>query len=1240
MKRNFFSRTASLILAIVMSAAVIQAPQIRVLADDTPPEIAGAVSVWDLESTPEDLSGWLSDLYGILWGSSSYATSAGYLAPSVVSGKGTDGSKALAWTQVKNEWGNSSLVEFSKDTTAVTDWSSSDNLYLWMDASEVGKQVKMEIYLYQGEVIRMSESTIGIWENGAWKDVSVNQWSEFTVPDSYVGWIKLPLGDVYRDRTLSGVERIGIMAEHDVENVSVYFDSFCIDGTETDPQPQSGVESETASASPVWNLENMPDSFDGWIVDRFVELGWRNPGEVGFGAGNWTVAAADGRGLGGSRALEWTMVNDTWGNSSFVCFANDRTAVTDWSGAQTLYVYADTSSVTSASMTLELILYVGGEGTKAMTPDSVYYVQDGNSWTERRVSQWNQMTVPFAFKGWIKFPLSSVYGAASYKDVQRIGFLMEHVNAGDRICFDHFCVDRLDSARSFDPTELETKKTGTDLIPDSAQYSSEDYFCTWNTQASVSGHGLTVRDVLTDAALFGENGWAYQYDPEIRRDMYIVLDDGWDLGVSADGHDDEGSYGSFILDETKFPGYGESYAERLATLASKIKAAGWKGTGVWVCCQEDAAHISADGYDADYWRERIDWCRQAGITYWKVDWGKYCYNVSWRQFITDAAREIYPELVIEHISGDVGTNDPLGTGRVLQKLAAMERIAAFSDVFRTYDVTVQLSAATTFDRVAMLLNGANDIYTTGKGLMNCEDEVYMAAALGLTAGVMRSTYTGGSFDEVTRAILWHRLAPSFDIGAYRSSLSDKLLTDSWTFNNDTWDSGINHRTVNQTAPAAVGRGIAVPVAVSDGEIPFAAASRNALTGAISIGTFRRTSDGSSNHLVYADVTLDAGPLTGPVGIFGVYGSLTLGFDGSLEGKKVLAQDLIGEAAYDITDFVTVDGGSITIQGDLLKYIGTSAASLNDSSEPGLVLQIGESADYAPIPASDKKAGTITSAGIEIAETITLDIYAQMNTVLTPSMKITAGSRTGTVKGVKTDGVWKFSFAGINPQCMTENIRAELMAGGVTADVLDGFTIEGYCGSLYDAADTDRLTKTLLADLLVYGAEAQKLTGYRIDDLSGDFPWIADNRTDFRDITLAPVREAWSDDPSAARFASVALSLANDVKAIFKMSCADASGLKLRYGIGPGDTFEMEEAVAMPASASGGTVSEITLGGLCASDLQKVFKVEILSGDKVIAGLLYNVDSYIEKMHTDTVFGGLIEALACYGHSALAYANAQ
>ena len=64
------------------------------------------------------------------------------------------------------------------------------------------------------------------------------------------------------------------------------------------PVVQSGVT--------VWDMESLPDNFPDWLIDRYVEMGWRNPGEIASGAGFVTLSGATGKGFGGSRALGWT----------------------------------------------------------------------------------------------------------------------------------------------------------------------------------------------------------------------------------------------------------------------------------------------------------------------------------------------------------------------------------------------------------------------------------------------------------------------------------------------------------------------------------------------------------------------------------------------------------------------------------------------------------------------------------------------------------------------------------------------------------------------------------------------------------------------------------------------------------------------------------------------------------------------------------------------------------------------
>ena len=89
----------------------------------------------------------------------------------------------------------------------------------------------------------------------------------------------------------------------------------------------------------------------------------------------------------------------------------------------------------------------------------------------------------------------------------------------------------------------------------------------------------------------------------------------------------------------------------------------------------------------------------------------------------------------------------------------------------------------------------------------------------------------------------------------------------------------------------------------------------------------------------ADVTIEAGKLDRPVGIFGEYASLTLITTADLAGKRVFAQDLAGTAPVDITAEVRIAGGKLTIPGSVIHRVGLMAAKPGDVSDPGLVLAV-------------------------------------------------------------------------------------------------------------------------------------------------------------------------------------------------------------------------------------------------------------------------------------------------------------
>ncbi len=508
-----------------------------------------------------------------------------------------------------------------------------------------------------------------------------------------------------------------------------------------------------------------------------------------------------------------------------------------------------------------------------------------------------------------------------------------------------------------------TEKEIINLVPNEPAADVPNYYCTWQYQLWFQEPPVTTRDVVCHDILFGDNGLAKTIYPELRKDLYFVLDDGWDLPYDGGKMSPGPYFGGLVISETKFPGYGDTPQERLKTMVKNIEDCGWKGTGIWICAQEDEQN-RGETWKEEYWRERIEWSKYAGIKYWKVDWGIYCDKQEWRQMITRLADEIYPDLIIEHAFCCPPINDWKGTGLnrcTPEFIETCMYTASYSDVFRNYDITEELSVATSLDRIGEFLLAA---HTDGKhlGFMNSEDEVYMGASMGLTMGVMRYPLKGKEqnspflatrpirkmLDEVTRAVRWQRIAPAYRTDAYDVQVSDEYLTDDYVFG-PYWTKDVENKHIKQMAPAVIARGISLPeVSVESGEKPFVLAARNP-NGAISIATFGRTNASTKYKAIEAKITLNAGDLTGKIGVFGYYDELKLSFNQSLEGKTVLAQDLKDNKAIDITSDVMIKGNDIVICGSLIKKIGRMKATDGDLSEPGLVLQIGESKDFLPAP---------------------------------------------------------------------------------------------------------------------------------------------------------------------------------------------------------------------------------------------------------------------------------------------------
>lgn len=247
--------------------------------------------------------------------------------------------------------------------------------------------------------------------------------------------------------------------------------------------------------------------------------------------------------------------------------------------------------------------------------------------------------------------------------------------------------------------------------------------------------------------------------PKIRKDLIFVMDDSWDIPLNVNAADNK-YLGLAEIDQTRFPQFQGTALARMKNMVTAVKARGRKGLGGWLCAQKSELH-RGEG-EEHYWISKLQQANNSGFAYWKVDWGKQSHNGTWREMLTRLGKKYARGLVIEH--------------------AINELFIGFSDACRTYDVENIIAQPTTIDRISHLLK--QKAADGAKGIINCEDEPYIAAGTGSAIGVMRHPFDGNlpngaidfvfppagrnikkRLDEVVRGVRWHRIAVPFAAGS-------------------------------------------------------------------------------------------------------------------------------------------------------------------------------------------------------------------------------------------------------------------------------------------------------------------------------------------------------------------------------------------------------------------------------------------------------------------------------------------
>ena len=265
-------------------------------------------------------------------------------------------------------------------------------------------------------------------------------------------------------------------------------------------------------------------------------------------------------------------------------------------------------------------------------------------------------------------------------------------------------------------------------------------------------------------------------------------------------------------------------------------------------------------------------------------------------------------------------------------------------------------------------------------------------------------------------------------------------------------------------------------------------------------------------------------------------------------------------------------------------------------------------------------GTSLSLNASVADGFENAVKPVLGDATKLAVRFTRGGKSVEVEP-NADG--KFVFDNIAPQCMTENITAELLytdrQGTKVIDKKENYTIKDYFNSLAAEYPEDTALISLLSDTLVYGEEAQKYVHFNEDNLTtADVEWLKPTN---RAVPASKMTVTGDDANNKATAAGVYF--ANTNRIYFKFVKEDGAEIKL---------YKNDEAVEFSSKTEGKAYTPDILP----TEYDAVFKFVIAKGDEVVYTVEYSVNDYIARKQKTESIGALVKAMNNYGGSCSEY----
>ena len=297
---------------------------------------------------------------------------------------------------------------------------------------------------------------------------------------------------------------------------------------------------------------------------------------------------------------------------------------------------------------------------------------------------------------------------------------------------------------------------------------------------------------------------------------------------------------------------------------------------------------------------------------------------------------------------------------------------------------------------------------------------------------------------------------------------------------------------------------------------------------------------------------------------------------------------------------------------------------------------------------EKPSPVINTVSLSLESSITMNFKVLKNSLSSFDefyMTFECGGKEEKVTDYKeTDKYYVFSYKGINPQLMNDNVTAVLHAKNKSGEYTSPekiMSVREYAYTMLDRYSGDEHSKlrTLLVDLLNYGAAAQIYAGYQTDNLvNSDLTdvqkdWASKDTTEFKNIRNLNYKTI--SNPTA-EWKTCSLVLKNSIMVKVKFSAKDVENKTVEIVLKNAKfTYTKDDFVN-----NGDGTYYVYCNELFANELSDDLLFTIYENGKPCSNtMLFSVESYarlVRDNYKDKPLDKMTTAMMLYGNSAKAY----